>query len=952
MKRTALLCLAIALSVSAIDTLIRDVNLKEYWGFERNREFVSGGIPLPKGLIKDVKKIGLTDQNGTSVEYQSRPLMKWPDGSLRWLWLCFPGNAQPNKTTRYSLHMNRYNDAPAVSYADRVNVTEESGQIVVSTGTMKFYVNKANGNQLISKVIIAKDADGVVDDEIVSPGSSNGAFIYDHWNNEYSSIKDSAFKVKVEESGPLRAVIKITGYHSNGTNEKRFYGYLCRIYAYAGKSDIRMQYTVKNSFIHPRGALAFNGMSLKLKLNLQGSKNATWFDKTSGSSVLTDSAYVFQPYQFGYETKANGATLHAVDTSDKSARALGWMDISDGTWGAAVGIEEFASNCPNEVFSSSNGTLEARLWPSRYQQGSDSVNYARYQLAGTGETDRFYVGMGEHKTHTVCFYFHKGNAASASVNNVMASFNHPLIPEMDNEWISETRAVPGDLSASDSADVDPAHSAWQMPIVNRPLKDPAWKYNEEYYDSKVTFGEAFWRNDHGRTEIFENLGTRYLRRPDPKKYRMLKSNAWLEADMRRSHVDSVVCYDPKVSMHFWLIDTCKGRRDSVHSASLPNGPYNVGYTRSWYAPQPGVFQEHFTNRDLFIYYLVSGDYKIRDGLYEITDMNSGYRVWRDSRKPQSIMARGQASGWASLWMASMIEGRDDTINGITPQDYFLKQLHTWTQGSATQKGILSAIKDSTGIWGVLDTTGPHNFFEGLVDMSFGWYLDYFNHDSLKARINKRAAFWRDLVIGAKGGVQYHGWAPTGIIDNPLSTVGSTSSNYRLPSPLARLYFHSADTAFRRKMDLFLMDGKNNIVLSGGADHGFLDKDDLTLYQSYLFYLKHKSNFLKDPMIGWDTTSNNSEIISEKTSGIALTLFPNPFNPAVSIVSSLPDGVKGVLTVFSVDGKVVMSAPVNKCRTVTVWNGSSRSGGMTASGVYFAVLQTAAKTVRQKMILLQ
>ncbi|MBL8027259.1 MAG: hypothetical protein JNL74_12645, partial [Fibrobacteres bacterium] len=312
--------------IEANGILQQNLSLREYWGVKREQSYVSGGIPLPKGLITNAGQISLSSPAGSAVPFQSRPLLRWPDGSLRWLLMTFPADVNAHSTANYKLTMQRDGRYPSVNYAPgTVAVTDNSTHVIVSTGKMILQIKKQGGFNLFDRVTIDADNDGAVDDEIVSPSRNNGAFIRDMYDTVYTGNNSPSHEVKIEESGPLQAIIRISGNHSDGISDHRFYGYLVRIYVNAGQSEVRVQYTMKNSYFKPRGVLAFKSMLLRVKPNLTASKTVTFYDDSLRTSALQDSAYVYQPWPFGFETKINGSTLHTIDTADKSGRTLGWM---------------------------------------------------------------------------------------------------------------------------------------------------------------------------------------------------------------------------------------------------------------------------------------------------------------------------------------------------------------------------------------------------------------------------------------------------------------------------------------------------------------------------------------------------------------------------------------------------------------------------------------------------
>jgi len=942
----------------------KTLSLREYWGVQRTQDFVSSGIPLPKGLINEASHIGLFSGGGAQIPFQSRPQMRWPDGSLRWVLLTFPSDINAQTETPCELRFRKDGTFASPSYSQgQVTVTEDGTKVTVSTGTLTFTLRKQNGFNLFDQVWIDQDNDGSVDDEIVSSSLTNGAEITDHFGGTYTSGNDQTLKVKVEESGPLRAIIKVTGNHSNGASDPLFYGYLCRIYAFAGKSYVHVQYSMKNSYHpHARGALAFNGMRLKLQANLSGAQQVTLYGNSQYSASLADSAYVFQPYQFGFSSVVGVNTVQTGARTDTSARALGWMDVSDNNWGVSVGTYEFASNCPKEMHVKQNGLLEARLWPARYEQGSDSAHYGRTEQWDREDNDRFFIGIAEHKTHKLCYYFHAGSAASANSAGIMAAFNHPVVPQMERSWISLTRAVPGEIYP-DTTSI-PAPSVLHLPLINKELDHPLYtgakkwdNLDSNYYDSWATFGEPFWRNGTNSPELFENQGTRYFRYQNPCMLRVLEANAWLYADFRQCHLDSLVGFDPRNSLHYWLRDTGLVR-DPIHSAPLPTGSYNLGYAHQWIPGTPGNRTEHFSCRDLFTYYLVSGDLKIRDAMYEYTDMMPDYRVWRGSGPTlpgQGGLGRDDAATLSSIWMCSMIEN-NDTINGVNVQDYFTQMMHEWAQGANGKYGTIASLSDS-GLWGQLDDGRPDGWVGAINDMVFCWYIGQFWNDSLVPYIQKRVACWRDLELGANGGMNYYGWAPTGTADNPLIT---STSHYRCTGSLATLLYFSRDTAFERKYNLFTVNGTNPQLLQK-PDHGYFGKYDLTWHQAMLFYANDKTHFFQNPILTWD----NLAVESNKGNAnvpLSMSLYPNPFNPTTLIrLNSAwePDKAPFLrIAIYDIRGKLVKMMRFNKAeygplfKTGISWNGIDNRGKPVSSGVYVIKIDFGKIVLQERAVLIK
>jgi hypothetical protein len=82
-------------------------------------------------------------------------------------------------------------------------------------------------------------------------------------------------------------------------------------------------------------------------------------------------------------------------------------------------------------------------------------------------------------------------------------------------------------------------------------------------------------------------------------------------------------------------------------------------------------------------------------------------------------------------------------------------------------------------------------------------------------------------------------------------------------------------------------------------------------------------------------------------------YPNPFNPATTIVCEAPESRQVSLQVYNVQGQRVRSLLDGKVaagRHQMIWDGTNDLGDKVASGIYFYVLKTGAISVARKMLL--
>jgi len=221
-------------------------------------------------------------------------------------------------------------------------------------------------------------------------------------------------------------------------------------------------------------------------------------------------------------------------------------------------------------------------------------------------------------------------------------------------------------------------------------------------------------------------------------------------------------------------------------------------------------------------------------------------------------------------------------------------------------------------------------------------------------VQKREAFWRDMVIGDSGGMLYHGFLPPDSLDSPSRV---SSSNYRVPGALALQFFFNRDSAFERKMNLFCMNGTNPNIFQTNIDHSYFDKYDITFSQAYLFYVNNKSVFLQNPVITWDNDPSQGENREGPAARPSFTAWPNPFNPEVRFVLELPGSREAAdnaaVRIYGADGRLVWKAAMagdSRGRLNATWQGRDPAGRPAASGIYFVSVFQGGKAWKKKIVL--
>ncbi|MEU6408301.1 Tat pathway signal sequence domain protein [Microbispora sp. NPDC046933] len=185
------------------------------------------GVPWPRGTMPRTQSFALQTAAGQQVPVQTWATAYWPDGSLKWTAHAIGPEVAPSE---YYVLGPGSPAAPAKAIA----VRNAGNEVEVDTGVIKCRIPR-KGNRLVSAI-----ARG--DREIARNGRLVCLRQGDAGDDETGSVKVERFesqtdKVVVEQSGPVRAVIRIEGGHRHGG--RSWLPFVVRLYLYAGSDGIR-----------------------------------------------------------------------------------------------------------------------------------------------------------------------------------------------------------------------------------------------------------------------------------------------------------------------------------------------------------------------------------------------------------------------------------------------------------------------------------------------------------------------------------------------------------------------------------------------------------------------------------------------------------------------------------------------------------------------------------------
>ncbi|MEO7580213.1 MAG: Tat pathway signal sequence domain protein [Massilia sp.] len=205
------------------------------------------GVPWPRGQVPKDTAFALKSGDGKPLAVQSWPLAWWPDGSLKWSAHALAAGAPLSKTL--SLAPGAAPAAPATP----LRVTEGADTFTIDTGVVAFTVPRRGAE------IIASMRRGGVE---IGRAGKLVLLVDDQPDASAGSVRQASFvsdisKVTLEQSGPVRAVLKLDGMHRNA--QRAWLPFSVRLYFYAGAESLRIMHSFvfdgdeQKDFIHGLG---------------------------------------------------------------------------------------------------------------------------------------------------------------------------------------------------------------------------------------------------------------------------------------------------------------------------------------------------------------------------------------------------------------------------------------------------------------------------------------------------------------------------------------------------------------------------------------------------------------------------------------------------------------------------------------------------------------------------
>lgn len=718
---------------------ITSLQVRETASVTRPAEVVRSGVPLPERLVSDERLVGLFAADDSPLPVQTRVTSRWPDGSIRWLLVDTQTEVAADATVELSL---RHLEA-ARSDPEGIVVDERSDRLVIDTGPLQVEIPTTyggvidrlvvDGSELIASPSSAeRSARGpyIVQGGRTFTGSqlestsepASGDPVLDYW--EYTSGSGMSarvfnrfdpwhLEVVVEEQGPLRTVVRVSGAHLDATGAS-FSTFVTRLHFFRGRREFRVDHTLVYSGRGNEEAVDAYGLRLPLP---------------AGSGMIEGQA-------------GDGELVHldadgfTAPGGAQSGQALGYAARSSASGSLFAVLRDMAEYFPKGIASTSDG-LEIQLHPgsagawdlSRYSSGIDTDCYEtggqseNRGAQGLSRTDQIWVGASS------------APADPARAEAIARALDEgPLMLLAPPQWYSDARVMGlGSFVFDASLNANEVHFRIDrqlriaedfMRLAQR--REFGWFGAEDYGDIRGLFssggrgthefvvcGRYGWSGNSG--EPSNQLWVQYLRSPHQELLRDAEALARHTLDQQMVHFGTAA--------------------DPVAGAGR-NEPFSVGSLHrhgmqafSGYARQP----EYSHVGGIETYYYLRGDERARDALFEAAQFIARYRTNTSMVNGIGVLSRALAAfesdpdadadvlaGWRTRLaeLIALLPGHvsDELTGGSTPFGGFIRGTtglayhHEWSHDRATTdaffEGMEAAVSQADA-W-ELQTVGGNN----------------------------------------------------------------------------------------------------------------------------------------------------------------------------------------------------------------------------------------------------
>jgi hypothetical protein len=193
---------------------------------------VTWGVSWPRGAVSKGQAFVLKGADGKTLPLQAWPTAYWPDGSIKWTGLATVGGP----AVAGPLQVMAAQGGAAAQGGDAVKVTD-GDTIVIATGRLVCRIPKSGSALVASMSVDGREVARNGQLECILQNGPEGDALALPPREVFAG---ETKKVTVEQTGPVRAVVKIEGMHKAQKGSREWLPFVVRLYFYAGQLPVRV----------------------------------------------------------------------------------------------------------------------------------------------------------------------------------------------------------------------------------------------------------------------------------------------------------------------------------------------------------------------------------------------------------------------------------------------------------------------------------------------------------------------------------------------------------------------------------------------------------------------------------------------------------------------------------------------------------------------------------------
>ncbi len=363
---------------------------------------VSGGVPFPRGALTSLDHLILDDGSNQAIPAQFRALAAWPDASIKSVLVT--AILPPNTP---GLRLREILDQTVPPPPTPLACDSSDKAITISTGPMTLRFDPHHF-RLFDQVNLQGTDLLQQPGDIILTDAKDGT--------EYRASRFDAPHYEVEECGPIRATLHVTG-QLTSADGRHLTEFRVWIHAYAQQDYVDMEYTLTDPRperdVNTRKDRALEVTGYGLSLPVKASTYAFGGDvgKEYDGSVTTEH-YLYQGGTFHYSDGGLKPFDFSYEGVGVGRKAPGWLTTDR----ASVYLRDFWQQFPKEFSVSPSGIM---IWLHPPRASKEPSRYGPHEY--TRPQTFYFSREGGAKTYELLIQFHNGPTSAGVLNGPFQS---------------------------------------------------------------------------------------------------------------------------------------------------------------------------------------------------------------------------------------------------------------------------------------------------------------------------------------------------------------------------------------------------------------------------------------------------------------------------------------------------------------------------------------------------